>query len=124
MLLRCLIVDDNALFREEARGLLEEQGIDVVGAAESGAQALRQVARLTPDVALVDIDLGEESGLDLAHPLRAVAGSALRIILISTHAVDWRPRGARRRRRRPGTRHRGAERAAWNTAALVPESTS
>ena len=42
--LRCLIVDDNAGFREEVRGLLEEQGIEVVGGAGTGAEAVQQVA--------------------------------------------------------------------------------
>ena len=44
--LRCLIVDDNAGFREEVRGLLEEQGIEVVGGAGTGAEAVQQVAEL------------------------------------------------------------------------------
>ena len=75
MPLRCLIVDDNASFREEMRGLLAEQGLDVVGEAGSAAEAFRQIAELGPDVALIDIDLGEESGLELARRLRERPGS-------------------------------------------------
>lgn len=87
MPLRCLIVDDNASFREEMRGLLAEQGLDVVGEAGSGAEAFRQIAELGPDVALIDIDLGEESGLELARRLRERLGRAAvpHLILISTH---------------------------------------
>ena len=87
MALRCLIVDDNAGFREEVGGLLREQGIDVVASAASGAEALGQVARLAPDVVLVDIDLGAESGLDLARELGATGNGrpTARVILISTH---------------------------------------
>ena len=87
MPLRCLIVDDNASFREEMRGLLAEQGLDVVGGAGSGAEAFRQVAELRPDVALIDIDLGGESGLELARQLRENPGQArvTPLILISTH---------------------------------------
>jgi DNA-binding NarL/FixJ family response regulator len=87
MPLRCLIVDDNASFREEMRGLLAEQGLDVVGEAGSGAEAIRQIAELGPDVALIDIDLGEESGLELARRLRERPGGAAvpHLILISTH---------------------------------------
>ena len=87
MALRCLIVDDNAGFREEVGGLLREQGIDVVASAASGAEALGQVARLAPDVALVDIDLGAESGLDLARELGATGNGrpTVPVILISTH---------------------------------------
>src|SRR4051812_37952609 len=55
--LRYLIVDDNTSFREEMRGLLVEQGLDVVGGAGSAAEAVRQIAELRPDAALIDIDL-------------------------------------------------------------------
>ena len=87
MSLRCLIVDDNASFREEMRGLLAEQGLDVVGGAGSGTEALRQIAELRPDVVLIDIDLGQESGLELARRLRERSGQAAvpHVILISTH---------------------------------------
>jgi DNA-binding NarL/FixJ family response regulator len=87
MALRCLIVDDNASFREEAGALLREQGIDVVGSAASGGEAFGHVARLAPDVALVDIDLGGESGLDLARELGATGNGrpTVPVILISTH---------------------------------------
>jgi DNA-binding NarL/FixJ family response regulator len=87
MRLRCLIVDDNASFREEMRGLLAEQGLDVVAGAGSAAEAFRQIAELRPDVALIDIDLGGESGLELARQLREQPGQGAlpRLILISTH---------------------------------------
>jgi DNA-binding NarL/FixJ family response regulator len=84
---RCLIVDDNTSFREEMRGLLVEQGLDIVGGAGSAVDAHRQIAELRPDVALIDIDLGGESGLELARRLRQEPSdaAALHIILISTH---------------------------------------
>jgi DNA-binding NarL/FixJ family response regulator len=87
MRVRCVIVDDNASFREEMRGLLAEQGLDVVGGAGSAADAHRQIAELRPDVALIDIDLGRESGLELARQLRDHPGQAAltHLILISTH---------------------------------------
>jgi DNA-binding NarL/FixJ family response regulator len=87
MSLRCLIVDDNASFREEMSGLLSEQGLDVVGGAGSAAEASRQIAELRPDVALIDIDLGGESGLVLARQLREQPGQSAvpHLILISTH---------------------------------------
>ena len=85
--LRYLIVDDNTSFREEMRGLLVEQGLDVVGGAGSAAEGLRQIAELRPDVALIDIDLGGESGLELARQLREQPGQSAvpHLILISTH---------------------------------------
>jgi DNA-binding NarL/FixJ family response regulator len=83
---RCLIVDDNAGFRVEMRGLLEEQGISVVGDAASGTEAIRQIGDSRPDVVLIDIDLGEESGIALTRTLgEAVNGAAPNVILISTH---------------------------------------
>src|SRR4051812_7332738 len=86
MPIRCLIVDDNSSFRHEMGGLLNEQGLEVVGGAASAAEALQQIAELRPDVALVDIDLGRDSGLALATGLMEAPGSAVpNVILISTH---------------------------------------
>jgi CheY-like chemotaxis protein len=86
-MLRCLIVDDSRRFLDAARGLLESQGIVVVGVASTGAEALVQVQQLRPDVTLVDIDLGGESGFEVARRLDRDAGPASpRMILISTHA--------------------------------------
>jgi DNA-binding NarL/FixJ family response regulator len=86
MTLRCLIVDDSRLYLDAARALLEREGIDVAGVASKAADALRQAEALRPDVILVDIVLGEESGLDLVRRLSedGVAGDAA-LILISTH---------------------------------------
>jgi DNA-binding NarL/FixJ family response regulator len=86
MPIRCLIVDDNSSFRHEIGGLLNEQGLEVIGGAASAAEALEQIAELRPDVALVDIDLGPDSGLTLASRLMEAPGSAVpNVILISTH---------------------------------------
>jgi CheY-like chemotaxis protein len=85
MPLRCLIVDDNSSFQQEMRGLLEEQGIVVVGGATSGVEALQQIAELRPDVVLLDIDLGEESGFALARRLQAGPHPVPYVILISAH---------------------------------------
>jgi DNA-binding NarL/FixJ family response regulator len=69
MSLRCLIVDDSRRFGADARGLLEQEGVSVVGVASSGDEAVRLAAELAPDLALVDISLGEESGFDVARRL-------------------------------------------------------
>ncbi|MDA0159266.1 response regulator transcription factor [Solirubrobacter ginsenosidimutans] len=82
MPLRCLIVDDNAAFLHAAATLLERQGVTVVGVASTAAEALRRNIELQPDVVLVDIVLGAESGFDVARDL--TGGAA--VILISTHA--------------------------------------
>ena len=84
-----LIVDDNQLFLEAARGLLERQGLRVVGVAATPAEALRRAGELRPEVVLVDITLGGESGFDLARRLAGhPRSSGPAVILISTHAED------------------------------------
>jgi DNA-binding NarL/FixJ family response regulator len=83
VVLRALIVDDNALFLEAASRLLERQGLTIAGVASSVAEALAKVQEFAPDVVLVDIGLGSESGLDLARRL-SDSGSA--VVLISTRS--------------------------------------
>ena len=63
MTLRCLIVDDSPRFLDAARGLLERQGLMVVGVASTSTQALQQATQLQPDIALLDIDLAGEAAL-------------------------------------------------------------
>jgi CheY-like chemotaxis protein len=87
MPVRCLIVDDNPRFVEAATELLADEGIDVVGVAPGGEAAARLARELHPDLALIDIDLGPESGFDVARGLHA-GGFAGAVILISTHAED------------------------------------
>jgi DNA-binding NarL/FixJ family response regulator len=71
---------------EAASRLLEREGIDVVGVASSSAQALHLLRELRPDVALLDIELGEESGLDLADRVaRLDEGLQTASILISVY---------------------------------------
>jgi DNA-binding NarL/FixJ family response regulator len=89
MMLRCLIVDDSPHFLEAARSLLERQGMTVVGVASTSAEAMERARELRPDVTLMDIDLGGESGLELARRLHREAGPAPgRVILVSTHAEE------------------------------------
>ena len=87
MSIRCLLVDDSDAFLKAASDLLQREGVTVLGVAVSSAEALRQARALRPDVILVDIGLGHESGFDLARLLAqdAQAGRA-EVILISAHA--------------------------------------
>jgi DNA-binding NarL/FixJ family response regulator len=80
-----LIVDDNPVYLSEARDLLQRQGLSVVGVASNSGDALAIAAIDHPDLALVDIDLGAESGLDVARALSASA-QPVRVILISAYA--------------------------------------
>jgi DNA-binding NarL/FixJ family response regulator len=89
MALRCVIVDDNLAFVAAARTLLERQGMTVLGVAANSADALRLAAEQRPDVVLVDIDLGPESGLELARRLaRSTAAAPPPVVLISTYAQE------------------------------------
>jgi len=89
MPVRCLIVDDNQDFLRAARELLERDGISVVGVVSTGAQAYRACRELKPDIALVDIELGEETGFEVARQLAGQASSQqTRVILISTYSED------------------------------------
>ena len=86
MTLRCVIVDDNPVVLRAASDLLEAQGVAVVGVAATGEEALRLLEELTPDVVLVDIDLGLESGFELARRLaRGLDRARSCVILTSTH---------------------------------------
>ncbi|WP_285033775.1 response regulator [Mycolicibacterium sp. lyk4-40-TYG-92] len=83
--LRCVIVDDNTEYLTAATALLQQGGIDVVGTAKSVADGIHAVERLQPDIALVDVHLGEESGFDLIEQLDAHTGTAgVTAILTST----------------------------------------
>jgi DNA-binding NarL/FixJ family response regulator len=87
MRLRCLIVDDNEPFLEIAAASLAGDGLDVLGTATTSADALRQVAEQQPDVVLVDINLGQESGFELARTLvERFPHLAAGVVLISTRA--------------------------------------
>ena len=85
--IRCLVVDDNRSFLNAARVLLEREGLTIAGVASTGAEALREAEALQPDVILVDISLGNESGFDVVRDLvdnSPVDGAT--VILISTHS--------------------------------------
>ncbi|KMO80949.1 response regulator receiver domain-containing protein [Mycobacterium sp. BK558] len=77
---RCLIVDDSPGFRDAARDMLERADFVVVGTAADAEEAEQQARALRPDLALVDVDLGADSGFDVAERLAEVP-----VILTSTH---------------------------------------
>jgi two-component system nitrate/nitrite response regulator NarL len=82
--LRCLLVDDSKEFLASAARLLESQGIEIVGSATNGQDALDLAATLAPELALVDIELGDEDGLVLAAQLERHSPST-QILLISAY---------------------------------------
>jgi DNA-binding NarL/FixJ family response regulator len=86
MRLRCVIVDDDEAFLHVAQEVLERDGVTVAGVAGSSAEAVRRVQALRPDVVLIDIRLGPESGFEAARQL-AGNGQPTALIMISTHAA-------------------------------------
>jgi len=83
--LRILIVDDNRHFLAAASNLLEQDGLSVVGTALTSAEALTVATEVRPDAILVDVDLGDESGVDLAQQLTAVIDGTP-VVLISVYS--------------------------------------
>jgi two-component system, NarL family, nitrate/nitrite response regulator NarL len=81
---RTLIVDDSELFLASAERLLSVGGLEIVGTARSGLEAVRLAAELRAQLVLVDIDLGGESGFDVAKELAELVPVPT-VILISTH---------------------------------------
>jgi DNA-binding NarL/FixJ family response regulator len=84
--LTCLIVDDSPPFCEAARHLLADDGVAVVGCAATSDEAVNETLALAPDVALVDVDLGNESGLDVAQRLAGLPHGGPPVVLISAES--------------------------------------
>ena len=92
MAMSVLIVDDHDGFRTFARALLSSQGFEVVGEAGDGASALRAVEQLDPDVVLLDVQLPDLDGFEVAARL-AVDEDRPAVVLVSTrHAGSYRRR--------------------------------
>ena len=83
-LTRVLIVDDHPSFRATARALLQAEGYDVVGEAENGVSALRQARELQPDVVLLDVQLPDFDGFEVAARLTGQNGSTIEVVLCSS----------------------------------------
>ncbi len=82
--MRVLIADDHASFRRQARRLLEAEGHEVVGEAADGAAALAAAAALAPDVVLLDVQLPDLDGFEVAARLSGAWARAPLVVLVST----------------------------------------
>src|SRR5499427_11088054 len=82
-----LIVDDHSGFRSSVRALLEAEGFEVVGEAEDGVSALAAVDQLHPRVLLLDIQLPDIDGFEVAERL-AQAGDPPAVVLVSTRDIS------------------------------------
>jgi len=86
---RVLLVDDHDLFRTGLRNLLEEQGVQVVGEAGTGADAIRHVRELAPDVVVMDLNMPGMSGVEATRQIASIAPLTRVVVLtISDHDAD------------------------------------
>lgn len=82
-----LIVDDHPSFRATARKLLEAEGFEVVGEAANGTEGLAAAARLRPDLVLLDVQLPDMDGFEIAQRLN-VNGHRPAVVLTSSRDVS------------------------------------
>ena len=86
-----LIVDDHASFRSSAKMLLESEGFDVVGEAADGGSAIAQMASLAPDLMLLDVQLPDIDGFEVASRVTDTDGAPTVILISSRDGGDFGP---------------------------------
>lgn len=84
---RVVLVDDHPVFRNGLRALLQASGIDVVGEAATGADAVDIATQLSPDVVLMDLGLPDMSGVEAVAQIVA-ARPATRVLVVSLYQDD------------------------------------
>jgi DNA-binding NarL/FixJ family response regulator len=85
--MRLLLADDHALFRQSLRALLESRGIEVIGEAVDGCQAVELAKSLQPDIVLMDLGMPKLGGLEATRQLAAELPSA-RVIVLTASTED------------------------------------
>jgi DNA-binding NarL/FixJ family response regulator len=85
--LRVLVVDDHDLFRTGLRNLLEEEGVNVVGEAENGENAIRLASDLAPDVVIMDLNMPGAGGVETTRRLSSLAPLS-RVVVLTISADD------------------------------------
>src|SRR5689334_14159233 len=86
-----LIVDDHATFRASARLLLEAEGYEVVGEASDGSSAIEQAATLSPDLVLLDVQLPDIDGFEVASRVTDSPTAPAVILISSRDGSDFGP---------------------------------
>jgi DNA-binding NarL/FixJ family response regulator len=84
-----LIVDDHPSFRASARTLLEAEGYEVVGEAQDGAGAVRAARELHPDLVLLDVQLPDLDGFEVADRLRKLKDPPEVVLTSSRDGADY-----------------------------------
>ena len=86
-----LIVDDHPSFRATARCLLEAEGFDVIGEAETGESAIEAAQRLQPEVVLLDVQLPDIDGFAVARRIITQDGQTAIVMTSSRDGSDYGP---------------------------------
>ena len=87
--LRVLLVDDHDLFRTGLRNLLEEQGVQIVGEAANGQDAIRCVREFAPDVVVMDLNMPGMSGVDATREITSFAPLTRVVVLTISDHLGW-----------------------------------
>ena len=85
--LRVLLVDDHDLFRTGLRNLLEEQGVQIVGEAANGHDAIRCVREVAPDVVVMDLNMPGMSGVEATREIVSFA-PLTRVVVLTISDTD------------------------------------
>ena len=86
-----LIVDDHPSFRASARRLLEAEGFDVIGEAGDGQAAIAAAQQLQPDLVLLDVQLPDLNGFDVAARLAELDLPCAVVLTSSRNAAEYGP---------------------------------
>ena len=84
-----LIVDDHASFRASARRLLEAEGFEVIGEAADGHAAIAAAQQLQPDLVLLDVQLPDLNGFEVAARIAALRLDSAVILTSSRNAAEY-----------------------------------
>ena len=86
---RVLLVDDHDLFRTGLRTLLEEQGVDIVGEADTGTRAIEQIREVAPEVVVMDLNMPGISGVEATRQIAMIAPlTRVLVLTISDQDAD------------------------------------
>jgi DNA-binding NarL/FixJ family response regulator len=85
--LRVLIVDDHDLFRSGLRNLLEEEGVNIIGEAAAGQEALQIVRELAPDVVVMDLNMPGMGGVEATRHISSIA-PLTRVLMLTISDQD------------------------------------
>lgn len=82
---KVFLVDDHIIFRDGLRTLIEKEGMEVVGEAENGRNAIKLLEKLMPNIIIMDVSMPDMNGIEATRKIVA-ANSAVKVIALSMHS--------------------------------------